>query len=135
MSGTVRARPEGMVNPARGRGEIELAATAIDCAEARARDAALPDRGTTTGAANELLRLTYRYLDLRRPEMTRRKRLRHDVSRITREYLNERGFVEIETPILTARRRRARATSSCPRAWRPGSSTRCRNRRSSSSSC
>ena len=52
--------------------------------------------------ANEVLRLKYRYLDLRRPEMTRRMRLRHDVSRITRDYLNELGFVDIETPMPDA---------------------------------
>jgi len=98
VSGTVRARPEGMVNPALGTGEIELAATAVEVLNEAATP---PFQIEDYTEANELLRLKYRYLDLRRPEMTKRMRLRHDVSRITREYLNERGFVEIETPILT----------------------------------
>ena len=98
VSGTVRGRPEGMMNPALGTGEIELAATAVEMLNEAATP---PFQIEDYTEANELLRLTYRYLDLRRPEMTKRMRLRHDVSRITREYLNERGFVEIETPILT----------------------------------
>src|SRR5439155_1011582 len=49
----------------------------------------------------EVLRLTYRYLDLRRPEMTRVMRLRHRVFSAIREYFDQRGFVDVETPMLT----------------------------------
>ena len=98
VRGTVRERPEGMTNPALGTGEVEVSVTAI---EVLAHAETPPFQIEDHTEANELLRLTYRYLDLRRPEMTRRMRLRHDVSRITREYLNERGFVDVETPFLT----------------------------------
>jgi aspartyl-tRNA synthetase len=98
VTGLVRARPEGMRNPALGTGDVEVAASALD-ALAEAETPPFPIQDYTE--ANEMLRLKYRYLDLRRPEMTRRMRLRHEVSRITREYLDERGFVDIETPILT----------------------------------
>jgi aspartyl-tRNA synthetase len=98
VTGLVRARPEGMRNPALGTGDVELAVGALEVLT-EADTPPFPIQDYTE--ANEMLRLTYRYLDLRRPEMTRRMRLRHDVSRITRAYLDERGFVEIETPMLT----------------------------------
>ncbi len=98
VRGSVRARPEGMRNPGIGTGDVEVAANALEVlAEAETPPFQIEDYIE----ASEMLRLTYRYLDLRRPEMTRRMRLRHDLTRITRAYLNERGFVEIETPILT----------------------------------
>ena len=98
VTGAVRARPERMVNPGLPTGSIEVAAAELEIlAEADTPPFQIED----FTEANELLRLKYRYLDLRRPEMTRRLRLRHDVSRITREYLNAQGFVDVETPILT----------------------------------
>jgi aspartyl-tRNA synthetase len=98
VTGAVRGRPEGMVNPALPTGDIEVAAAGLEIlAEADTPPFQIED----FTEANELLRLKYRYLDLRRPEMTRRMLLRHDVSRITRDHLNARGFVEVETPILT----------------------------------
>jgi aspartyl-tRNA synthetase len=98
VAGLVRARPDGMRNPTLGTGDVEVAASALEVLS-EAETPPFPIQDYTE--ANEMLRLKYRYLDLRRPEMTRRMRLRHEVSRITREYLDERGFVDIETPLLT----------------------------------
>ncbi|MEO8292320.1 MAG: aspartate--tRNA ligase [Actinomycetota bacterium] len=98
VTGLVRARPEGMRNPALDTGDVEVMAAALEVLT-EAKTPPFPIQDYTE--ANEMLRLKYRYLDLRRPEMTRRMRLRHQVSHITRDYLDERGFVEIETPLLT----------------------------------
>ena len=65
---------------------------------------------------NEELRLQYRYLDLRRPEMSRNIRLRGKVALATRLFMDEQGSVEVETPILFKSPPRARANSSCPTA-------------------
>ncbi|MGZ5301945.1 MAG: aspartate--tRNA ligase [Actinomycetota bacterium] len=98
VTGAVRARPAGMVNPALDTGEVEVAASTLELlSESDTPPFPIEDRTE----ANEMLRLKYRYLDLRRPEMSSRLRLRHEVDRITREFLADRGFVEIETPILT----------------------------------
>ncbi|MEP7059225.1 MAG: aspartate--tRNA ligase [Actinomycetota bacterium] len=98
VTGSVRARPEGMRNDALPTGEIEVVAEGL---EVLAHAETPPFQIEDFTEANEMLRLKYRYLDLRRPEMTKRMRLRHEVSRITRSYLDERGFVDVETPILT----------------------------------
>jgi aspartyl-tRNA synthetase len=98
VTGVVRSRPEGMVNPTLDSGEVEVAASTLELlSESDTPPFPIEDRTE----ANEMLRLKYRYLDLRRPEMGSRMRLRHEVNRITREFLGDRGFVEIETPILT----------------------------------
>jgi aspartyl-tRNA synthetase len=98
ITGAVRARPEGMRNPSLATGDVEVAAAGLEIlAEAETPPFLIEDRADP----NELLRLEYRYLDLRRPEMVRRLRLRHEAARITREYLDERGFLEIETPHFT----------------------------------
>jgi aspartyl-tRNA synthetase len=98
VTGLVRTRPDGMRNPNLGTGDVEVAASALEVLT-EAETPPFPIQDYTE--ANEMLRLKHRYLDLRRPEMTRRMRLRHEVSRITREFLDERGFVDIETPLLT----------------------------------
>ena len=98
VTGVVRARPAGMINAALPTGAVEVTAAGLEIlAEAETPPFQIED----FTEANEMLRLKYRYLDLRRPEMTKRLRLRHDVSRITRDHLDARGFVEVETPILT----------------------------------
>lgn len=98
LAGTVRLRPEGMANPRLGTGEIEVAARTLELlSEAETPPFPIEDRIE----ASEDLRLRYRYLDLRRPEMTQILRLRHTINRIIRDYMDERGFVEVETPILT----------------------------------
>ena len=97
-TGVVRARPEGTVNPALPTGEIEVAVDGLEVlSEADTPPFPIEDRID----ADELLRLKYRYLDLRRPEMTERLRVRHTVNRVTRAYLDARGFREVETPTLT----------------------------------
>jgi len=98
VSGTVRARPDGMANPALATGEIEVAAAELRVLNrAETPPFVIEDRIE----ADEQLRLEYRYLDLRRPEMTRILRLRSDVNRIMREHMDALGFLEVETPILT----------------------------------
>jgi aspartyl-tRNA synthetase len=97
VTGDVRARPEGMANPALATGEVEVAARALEVlAEADTPPFVIEDRVE----ADELLRLEYRYLDLRRPEMTQVLRMRHHVTRIMRDHLDGLGFVEVETPML-----------------------------------
>ncbi|MEX0990033.1 MAG: aspartate--tRNA ligase [Actinomycetota bacterium] len=98
IEGLVRPRPEGAVNPELPTGEVEVAASVVDrLSPAETPPFPIQDRVE----ANEVLRLRYRYLDLRRPEMTERLRLRAAVNSLTRRYLDERGFTEIETPTLT----------------------------------
>ena len=97
VTGVVRLRPEGMLNPALDTGEVEVAVSTLELlSESDTPPFPIEDRTE----ANEDLRLKYRYLDLRRPEMTQMLALRHRVIRMIREYLDERGFVDIETPML-----------------------------------
>jgi aspartyl-tRNA synthetase len=97
VTGIVRARPEGMRNPGLDTGDVEVAASRVTVlAESETPPFVIEDRVE----ADELLRLEYRYLDLRRPEMTRILAMRHRVTRIMRDHLDARGFVEVETPLL-----------------------------------
>ena len=82
---------------------------------------------------NEELRLQYRYLDLRRPEMARNLRLRSKVATATRAFMDEQGFLEIETPDALQIHAGGRAGIPRPQPRNPGNFTPCRNRRSSSS--
>ncbi|MGH2555876.1 MAG: aspartate--tRNA ligase, partial [Actinomycetota bacterium] len=96
--GEVRVRPEGTVNPSLPTGEIEVAATEIEViTEAATPPFPIEDRVDV----DELIRLKYRYLDLRRPEMLRIMRLRHQLFSSIRRFFDERGFVDVETPMLT----------------------------------
>ena len=98
IAGTVRPRPEGMANPNLPTGEIEVAAERLELlSEAETPPFPIEDRIE----AGEELRLRYRYLDLRRPEMTRILRIRHRINEITREHMSSLGFLEVETPNLT----------------------------------
>jgi aspartyl-tRNA synthetase len=98
VTGAVRLRPEGMANPSLGTGDVEVAAIALEVlSDAETPPFVIEDRIE----ADELLRLEYRYLDLRRPEMTAILRMRHDVNRIMREHMDALEFLEVETPILT----------------------------------
>jgi aspartyl-tRNA synthetase len=98
VTGEVRIRPEGTANPNMPTGEVEVAATRIDVlTESDTPPFPIEDRVEV----DEALRLKYRYLDLRRPEMTRILRLRHRVFSLIRSYFDQRGFVDVETPMLT----------------------------------
>ncbi len=98
VTGEVRRRPEGTVNPDLATGEIEVAVRDVEVLSvAETPPFPIEDRIE----ASEDLRLRYRYLDLRRPEMTGMLRLRHRVTRIIREEMEANGFLEVETPYLT----------------------------------
>src|SRR5271157_1747414 len=100
VQGKVRARPAGTNNPKIATGEIEVAASALEVLN-MAEVLPFPvDDPEIARSVNEELRLQYRYLDLRRPEMARNLRLRSQVASATRHYMDEQGFVEVETPIL-----------------------------------
>ena len=96
--GRVKLRDAGTINKKNPTGEIEVVADELrllnDCKP-------LPFTPADTVLANEEVRLKYRYVDLRRPEMQRNIQLRHQVAIAIREYLNAQGFYEIETPFMT----------------------------------
>ena len=99
VRGRIRVRPEGTSNDSMRTGNWEI--TADDFIRL-APAAPLPfEVGDTTDRVDENLRLHYRYLDLRRERMQRNLRLRHKISMYTRNYLSDRGFLEVETPMLT----------------------------------
>ena len=97
VRGCVAARIEGTVNPKLVTGEIEIIATELTVLN----KSDVPPFPLDSKIANEDLRLAYRYLDLRRAEMTQNLKVRHRVVKATRDYLDERGYLEIETPILS----------------------------------
>jgi aspartyl-tRNA synthetase len=96
--GEVRSRPEGTANPSLPTGQVEVAASEIKVLSESLTPPFPIEDGITT---DESLRLKYRYLDLRRPEMTTALRLRHRTIHSIREFFDERGFVDVETPDLT----------------------------------
>ena len=97
VTGTVARRPEGSRNPDLDTGDVEVEAAAMRVlAESRTP----PFYVNEDGEVDELLRLRYRYIDLRRPQMARVLALRHRVVKFIRDFLDERGFLEVETPIL-----------------------------------
>lgn len=98
VTGVVKKRIEGAVNPNMKSGEIELVATDV-----RLLNTSMPlpfDVEKSRGVSEET-RLKYRYLDLRNPIMLHNMTLRHKISQTARRYLDQNGFLEIETPILT----------------------------------
>jgi aspartyl-tRNA synthetase len=98
VTGEVRLRPDGTVNPDLPTGEVEVGVLEVEILSA-ADTPPFPIEDRTE--ASEDLRLRYRYLDLRRPEMTNVLRLRHAINRIVREEMEALGFLEVETPLLT----------------------------------
>jgi len=96
VEGKVRERPAGTVNPSLVSGEIEVLATALEVLNA----AQTPPFMMDEEQLSENVRLQYRFLDLRRPQMQAHLRLRHRAARAIRNYLDENGFIDIETPML-----------------------------------
>ncbi|HOW65851.1 MAG TPA: aspartate--tRNA ligase [Candidatus Paceibacterota bacterium] len=100
VTGKVRRRPEGTTNPKIATGEVEVAVSSLTVLN---QADVLPfqvDDPEVASKVNEELRLKYRYLDLRRPEMIRNLRMRSKVAIATRQHLDEQGFLEVETPTL-----------------------------------
>jgi aspartyl-tRNA synthetase len=98
ITGIIQKRPEGMVNPKMGTGEIEIIATDVNALNpAKPLPFVLTDENKLP---EEHMRLKYRYLDLRREKLRSNLELRHRVVRFIRNYLDSKGFLEIETPIL-----------------------------------
>ena len=97
VKGRVRRRPEGTVNKELSTGEIEVLGLELTILN----KAKTPPYVLDDETVHEEHRLKYRYYDLRRPEMLERLRLRSKVTRVMRNYLEDNGFFDIETPMLT----------------------------------
>ncbi len=98
VKGTVVQRDEKVVNPKIETGHIELSVQELEILNASKTPPFYIEDGIEV---DEAVRLRYRYLDLRRPEMQQMLKLRHQVARAMRRYLDEHGFLEVETPMLT----------------------------------
>lgn len=96
VEGVVRARPEGMKNAKMSTGEIEIEALRCEILN----ESAVPPFQVDDQNVNETLRLKHRYLDLRSPRLTYNLVTRHKVTQLVRRFLSEKGFLEVETPIL-----------------------------------
>ncbi|MBQ3333400.1 MAG: aspartate--tRNA ligase, partial [Thermoguttaceae bacterium] len=97
ITGTVLARPEGLINPKMPTGEIEVKAESLEILN---RSEVLPFLPSAPELPSDEIRLKNRFLDLRRPEMQRVLRLRHKMTKVMRDYFDELDFLEVETPIL-----------------------------------
>ncbi|MDQ1534481.1 MAG: aspartyl-tRNA synthetase [Actinomycetota bacterium] len=118
IRGSVRTRPDGTVNADMATGEIEVAAESVDVlSESEAIPFPLDDHTDV----DEILRLRYRYLDLRRAPMQRNLRIRAAVNRGLRSSMEAEGFVEVETPMLIASTPEGARDFVVPSRLRPGS--------------
>ncbi len=98
MTGRVRPRPEGTVNPEMATGEVEVLGSTLEILNASRTPPFQLDEHSDAG---EDVRLRYRYLDLRRPEMQQRLHARARITSAVRRFLEDAGYWEIETPTLT----------------------------------
>jgi aspartyl-tRNA synthetase len=98
LTGRVRLRPSGTVNPDMKTGEVEVLGRTLEILNTALTP---PFQLDDYSDAGEDIRLRYRYLDLRRPEMQHRLRMRATILSVVRRYLETAGYTEIETPILT----------------------------------
>lgn len=97
VTGRVRSRPEGTANPDMPTGQVEVLGLDLEVLNA----AETPPFQLDDQDVNEEIRLRYRYIDLRRPEMQEKLRLRARVTHAMRIYLDANGFIDVETPIMT----------------------------------
>lgn len=97
VTGKVRARGENAINPNIATGTIEILGTELEVLN----EAETPPFQLSDTDVHDDLRLKYRYIDLRRDEMQQRMKLRSQVTRYLRDYLDSNGFLDIETPMLT----------------------------------
>ncbi len=97
VKGKVRPRPEGTVNPDLPTGKIEVLGLELEVLNR----AETPPFQLDDDDVNEEIRLRYRYIDLRKPEMQQRLLIRSEITRVLRNYLDDNGFMDIETPMLT----------------------------------
>jgi len=98
VSGEIRKRPEGTENPNIPTGIVEMYVNELEVLN---EALPLPYSMEEAADAGDALRLKHRYLDLRRPEMQKNLIMRHRITKVVRDYLDEKGFLEIETPMLT----------------------------------
>jgi aspartyl-tRNA synthetase len=98
VKGKVVKRPEGTINPDLKTGEIEILAKELVILN---ESKTPPFEISSRYGLSEDIRLKYRYLDLRRPRLQENLILRHNIVHTTRNYFNQRGFIEVETPFLT----------------------------------
>jgi aspartyl-tRNA synthetase len=98
IEGAVRLRPEGSDNPNMSSGKIEIVAKRMDILNSSETP---PFPLTEQAEVSEDVRLRHRYIDLRRPEMLQKLRFRSRITSLLRRFLDENGFLDIETPILT----------------------------------
>lgn len=97
VTGTVRSRGEAAINKNLPTGEIEVLAASM---KILGKSETPPFEIVENSNCNEELRLKHRYLDLRRPDLQKNILFRHKVTKVTRDYFDENGFIEIETPML-----------------------------------
>ena len=97
IAGKIERRPEGTENPNLSTGEVEMHITRLDILNTSLTPPFPIQDGITT---DEMVRLKYRYLDLRRPELQQRMMLRSKVIKLIRDHMDDQGFIEVETPIL-----------------------------------
>ncbi|MDR1481635.1 MAG: aspartate--tRNA ligase [Synergistaceae bacterium] len=98
VKGTMRVRPDGTENPDLNTGGVELLAEDFLLLSPSKLPPFDPDEAERV---NEDLRMKHRYIDLRRGDMQRNLRIRHEIAKFTRDYFDKNGFLEVDTPILT----------------------------------